>query len=438
MYKQPLEQAVFTRSESADFSGYRLVAASFGVGEADARELAAWGPAHDSMLDFVVEATSLNFHPLPSGAFCVSRSLSLDGGRVFTHCMIVPPETLAKFGNNPFAINRAATINGLWLDDDPSEVELDPLWLPGGAAPVDEALLGRLTSDFGPARVATMVQMARESVVLAVGGAVPPDILIAGVFACLPPECRTEFPFSTGLKFSPRRQFRIVAVSDDPAERSWMAGYPNVSIFDPRCDESFHSTPLDGWGQLIKRSLANDKISFLTAQMARRRFNLALDDLPALGMQLQEELESLEMGRRRPVEQPASAVHPAARSAHAAHQQFAKRDGAGATATSPGRTPSLGHSPPEVLDKLERLDDIVYEAMNGQPDALQQLQTSWPKLISELDDELAAESREQYLRYALSIWRECADSGGTRQSSRAIQALDVLCLLFDDTVAKNY
>ena len=32
----------------------------------------------------------------------------------------------------------------------------------------------------------------------------------------------------------------------------------------------------------------------------------------------------------------------------------------------------------------------------------------------------------------MSIWGECADADGIRQSDRAIQALDVLCLLFGD------
>ena len=45
---------------------------------------------------------------------------------------------------------------------------------------------------------------------------------------------------------------------------------------------------------------------------------------------------------------------------------------------------------------------------------------------------MLAESREQYLRYALSIWTECTQEGEIRNPTRAIQALDVLCLLFGD------
>lgn len=438
MYKQPVEQAVFTWDESTDSSGYRIVAGSFAVGEADIRELAAWAPSNDSLLDADAEAESLNFHPLPSGAFCISRSMASggicpDGGRrVFTHCLIVPPETLAKYGNNPFAISRAASIQGLWLDDTPPSDELDPVWLPSGASPVDESLLEELAADPGPNNMAALIQTARDAVFTAVAGTPSPRALIAGLLACLPPECRPEFSFSTGLKFSPRRPFRIVAVSDDPAERCWMAGYPNISVLDLRSGHEPRLILLDGWGQLIKRSLATGKSSFLAVQMAKRRFNLALDDLPALGLQLQEELDGLEMGRRRPVEKPASVDSSFDRQGHAAHPRFSKGEEKAATATAIDRSTILAKCPPEVLDKLENLDDIVYEAINGQPEAISQLQSAWPSLLSGLDEELVAESREQYLRYALSIWQECAESNGVRQSDQAIQALDVLCLLFDD------
>ncbi len=77
------EQAVFASSGNA--AGYQVVAASPGLCEADARELAVWGPSHDSLLDPSPEAESLNFHPLPSGAFCISRTVALgwdgQGGR---------------------------------------------------------------------------------------------------------------------------------------------------------------------------------------------------------------------------------------------------------------------------------------------------------------------------------------------------------------------
>ncbi len=86
---------------------------------------------------------------------------------------------------------------------------------------------------------------------------------------------------------------------------------------------------------------------------------------------------------------------------------------------------------PEILERLEHLDDLVYDAITGQPGAMEQFQAAWPELAAQLGDGPLAESREQYLRYALSVWEQCAKVDGVRHPAQAIQALDVLCLLFD-------
>jgi hypothetical protein len=122
------------------------------------------------------------------------------------------------------------------------------------------------------------------------------------------------------------------------------------------------------------------------------------------------------------------------RQGHAPHRQFAKTAAATAPATrrTPGPSAQLVPDSPEVLAKLEHLDDVVYEAIDGRADALAELQTLWPQLLSELGEELVAESRAQYLRYALSVWEGTAELSGVREPARAVTALDVLSVLFDE------
>ena len=168
--------------------------------------------------------------------------------------------------------------------------------------------------------------------------------------------------------------------------------------------------------------------------MSKRRFDLTLDDLPALGLQLLESLDAAEFRDDSPSGEM-SAERPLIRAgcAHAAHGQFAKSVKPAAT-TLPAAAPAMdsGLHPPEVLEKLEHLDDLVYEAIRGHVSSLDQLRIVWPKLLDELGEEALAESREQYLRYALSIWEECANAGEVRNPNGAIHALDVLCLLFEN------
>lgn len=461
-----VEQAVFTSAETDRSAGYQVVSRSPGVCAADARELTVWGPSHDSLLELGPDAVSFNFYPLPSGAFCVSRTTvagweysSRGGHRVYTQCLIVPPEVFRRFANNPLAVIRAALVGGMMEVYQQVPRRLDPLQLPGGAAPVDQALLARMAASPGPPAMATLVQAALKSACLAVSGLPsaghcgdpppngrPAGELIAGLVSCLPPECRTEFSFSTGLKFSSRRPFRIVALPDDPAERRWVAHHQNVSVLELAQERSEQSAPIDGWARFIERVLATGRTSFLSRQLSKRRFDLAPGDLHALGLQLLEDLDASALrsdhqlaAEDRPLLQAGSSPTPAERSehperAHAAHNRFAKSAGVATKEKLKAAAPSkaIHQSSPEVLDKLEHLDDVVYEAIDGQATALKHLETLWPQLLAKLGDELIAESRAQYLRYALTIWEGCVGSSGVRDPSRATRALDVLCVLFGD------
>ena len=90
---------------------------------------------------------------------------------------------------------------------------------------------------------------------------------------------------------------------------------------------------------------------------------------------------------------------------------------------------------PEVLEKLERLDDLVFGAIAESETLAEELRSFWPEVRAKLGEELIAESREQYLRYALSVWErfaDPADPADAHRSERAIRALDVLCVLFDE------
>jgi hypothetical protein len=94
----------------------------------------------------------------------------------------------------------------------------------------------------------------------------------------------------------------------------------------------------------------------------------------------------------------------------------------------------LDPTDPEVLARLERLDDLVFDAISGKQASLDELAQFWPKVRSELGGPLLAESREQYLRYALTSWEKLAQRDGVRSPSLAMQSLEVLCVLFDGPV----
>jgi hypothetical protein len=235
-----IEQAVFTSAQTDCGVGYQLVAASPGIAEADRRQLTIWGPSHDSLLKTGKDAVSFNFFPLPSGAFCVSRTTPIGweysgrgGSRIYTHCLVVTVELLSQFANHPLALAREAVAAGAF--DVPAKVPaaLEPLEFTATLPADYEASLAELSQQVEARQMTELVQsVATAACTAAASGFASPEQLIARLFDCLPLENRTAVSFSTGLRYPSRRPFRILPLPTDPAARRWLARQPNVTVLD--------------------------------------------------------------------------------------------------------------------------------------------------------------------------------------------------------------
>jgi hypothetical protein len=396
---------------------------------------------------------------------------------MYTQSLIVPPDVLARFANNPFAVLKAASAHGSLRQYDTVPRRLEPFGLPGRAGAVDAGLLGRLSIDPGPLWLASLVQAALDSVTIALAGGPPAEQLIAGLLNCLPIECRTEFSFSTGLKFSSRRPFRLVALPSHPEEQRRVERLYNVAVLRLGEEPPAEFAPVEGWSRLIHRLLKSGRTSLLAREFSRPHPDFSPRDLPLLGLQLLEELDASSLDQEAGPQEPAiaekltsgaeaagapphrpfdppeaescdpptapggreSLPEPASarggrHSAHAPHPRFQKTvrsiSAAAGRPKAPSKQLDLGNH--ALLEKLERLDDLVFDAISGSEAAAEQLKVLWPEIRRELDESLLADSREHYLRYALTAWSELRQADGTRDPVRAAQSLEILCLLFDE------
>ena len=441
MQRDFIEQAVLASTRSDGSAGCRVVSADPGVCQADLRELTAWGPDGDALVDRGPQASSLNFHPLPSGAYCVSLTRPVapaaEGRRgLRTQCLIVPPEVLARFANDAFALARAAGAAGAWQEVGEATRPWGGLQLPGGARPIDTELLLGLTACPGAAWMAALVQASLDWVSVGIRGGPPAEQLIAGLINCFPPGCRTEFSFSTGLRFSPQRPLRIVALPSEPERQQRLERLYNVSVLRLGEHPPIEFTPVDAWARLVLRVLRDGRTSLLDRWFSRGEKEILLDDLSACGLEFLEEIEAAATpsgasGRASVGEKVTGTFfHSGVTSVRPA--SGAPREGC--PSPSPASTPSRLIDPhdPEVLRLLEKLDDLVFAAITGPPEIVAELQSFWPQVRAALDESLLIESREQYLRYALSLWEGSAGPEGICRPERAVSSLDVLCLLFGD------
>ncbi len=289
-----IEQAVFTSARTDRGVGYHVVAATSGVGEADRRELAIRGPSHDSLLETGADATSFNFFPLPSGSFCVSRTMPAGweysgrgGARVYTHCLVVPAEILSRFANNPLALARAAAATGALDVQARVPPVLRAMDVAATAPAVHQGSLAQLVEQVGAWQLAMLVQsVLTTSGTVAATGWASAEQLIAGLFDCLPLECRTAISFSTGLKYSSRRPFRVLPLPSDPATRRRLAHRPNVTILDLTSQKPCSHLLVHNWARFIEQALSTAQVSLLADELSQPRADLTLGNLPAFGLRL--------------------------------------------------------------------------------------------------------------------------------------------------------
>jgi len=453
-----VEQAIFTSARTGHGDGYQVVARSPGVVEAEARELSTWGPSHGALNSRRDEASSVNFHQLGSGRFCISKTVAAGGeysqrggARIYTQSLLVAPEIFARFANNPFAVLRAAWAKGVLAVHEAPPAKLPAFSLVGRSTSIDEGLLGQLADHWKAARVGRLVAAAMSDGCKLLVGAEKNETLFGGLINCFPLECRPDLTFTTGLRYSPRRPYRLTTTEDDTATVRHAARLEAVSVVDLR-DSFTEDEKLDGWALYVARAIERDQLARLASVLQQPRPDLTMDQLDELGRILLTDLDATVAEtsmRRAPAvrnQQPqrersggthilrtdrppyvAPATSPSTESS-ISPAAAARRPGPALALTSSQQTNAV--TDPQTIELLEQLDDTLYDCIHGAPNAMETIETLWQKLSERLRPDVLAAAREQYMRYALMLWEACLDSG-MREPHRAMRALDVLTALFE-------
>jgi hypothetical protein len=216
------EQAIFTSLPRRGKAGYHLVAQSPGVSVAEANALTTWSPSHGGLIVDAANRTSVNFHPLPSGRYALSRTCeglaeySGRGGRqLYTHAVIVDEKQLRKSNNHPFDIYYDALALGHFRYRPDPESSLRPVPLSSLYVPRDDDYwTGRAESlGLGSLRELRERLTSHQTVVLEYTG--DRMALAASLIGLVPPELRLHVSFATSLRPSMVRPFQLVLV--DPA-----------------------------------------------------------------------------------------------------------------------------------------------------------------------------------------------------------------------------
>jgi len=83
---------------------------------------------------------------------------------------------------------------------------------------------------------------------------------------------------------------------------------------------------------------------------------------------------------------------------------------------------------PEIIEQLETLDDIIFAAIDGDPQALRASGQAWQKALDEVGSEAIEETRRQYLRHAQGVWDTLRRQPG-QPPHKIFAAIEIIGLL---------
>lgn len=308
-----VEQAIFTSARTSSKDGYQLVAWSPGISSDDARQLAVWGPAHDSMIVEDPMDVSLNFHPLGDHKFCVSRTVlgapeySGRGGRqVYTHCFVLDADSFKKFHNDPFRVLSAALAihdlrPGATLPTDLPSMKM----LPSGQ-PVDAGLIRFFDSPMQQQSLVAWTHHAMTSKKLMFTGGYN-DRFLAVFFNLLPVSIRPCFSFSTRLRYSPRRDFKLIGLANDIEEQKKVARQEGCSLFHFDSPARTPEASRHPWATWVQVALCHREPDETARMIGEVPLTTRAEDLSAVGNRLRVAMSGMKRNKEAATAPAASA-----------------------------------------------------------------------------------------------------------------------------------
>lgn len=202
-------------------SGYHVVARSPGISESDAIILATWSPSHGALIVDEANRVSVNFHPMPSRRYALSRTCegppeySGRGGRqLYTHTLIFEASKLKQANHQPFAIYRDALALGYFHYRGETNSILPTVELSTNYIPIDESSWTDRALALGFAHAETVRHKLSSGEDVRIDYSGDRTALAECLIGLLKDEVRSEISFATSLYPSAVRPYRLVLVAE--------------------------------------------------------------------------------------------------------------------------------------------------------------------------------------------------------------------------------
>ena len=449
---------------------HEYLAVSRGIDAMDLSEIRIWSAWKGELLSALPAAFSWNFHPLPSGFFCLSRTSHLEllfpqetGDEVFTHGILVPPQMLKDYSNNAMTLFHHLETLGLWraglevtrqlwsreAPNRPKKEHfpnaeilpvLKTLSMDGGAEPVRLNSLNAFVRMTGIRRFASILDQILGNFTTILTGSSQPEMLLEALLDVLPIGCRTDFSFSTGLKFSQKRLFRIVFLGNAVHEQERVRhrfNLPTVSATSvTQIQDQMLPSLKNRWAMFVA-TLFEQNLEGMWNEIVLLDETLSLNELPKRArfwfkqIGLEEIYQKIREARKNDLNSEgnykifqARLSTPVDAQETAASLMQSSENGRWMEKLAENCDENAASQPQETVSQvdIQRYLVTLSEAMHGNPLAQDHLRSVFQEITSSAPESAQNEASEVLLREGIRSWNE-EHAGVTNQSCRQVEEM---------------
>lgn len=278
-YTLHCDHAIFTSIRTPTGEGYRIIAASKGLRDDEKQKITRCSPSHDALChtsakdnDHEDHPRAVEFYPLPSGRLALSLSVNAGaeqtgrgGQRIFTYIVVFAEEYLERCGYSPHSIIRAMITAGLH----------QPQLKPPATLPELQLILVDPSPPNQGVDVVTLPESLNEAWFTHVLGEIlsGQEILInldkgwsdsaEALLTAVPGPMRSKISFTTGLRYSLARHFRMAVLLDDHQTAKKKISGQKVMYMDTKGEAPASGTP-DTWLTFVMRYITTGRLDELS------------------------------------------------------------------------------------------------------------------------------------------------------------------------------
>ncbi|MDD3587176.1 MAG: hypothetical protein PHQ75_08330 [Thermoguttaceae bacterium] len=415
------------------------------------------------------------YHHLPSNASVIGRMVPVRSSQKASNlrstacvqCLVVPPEALADFGNNPVLLYQTLLSNGGFAAFSTQASVLKPITSWKKASPFDEDLIHGLMAAQGRHALMVLLESILNSIETSFTGRTVNLYVLSGLYNLLPMAWRRELTFTMGLMFREDWGFRAIGIA--PEDKLVIEFYKkrNLPFFDLDAITFNEAYPITcSWVRLVNQILQDDQYSYFVPRLLKADFHLkdtGEDTIPTpeainrLGDELLADYAQFCTGATSADTSFSVNGLEENKSEDSLQIRTDKPQDTTDPALLESELPYPGHSPsmlplelpllqyesgnkifspyqrliamaPEYKDWFQQLDSLVGHVLRYDQAAVEALRRYWKDIHTQFDDRTLWVIREEYIHYVQASLAG-DDSSNVDPARRSIFILEVLGIL---------